>query len=396
MSTPAGVGAMQPAADGAGAADTERKRRSQGLSLPTPLSLGSPDPASLTLGREGLTRQVGWGIVGCGWVARDHLLPGLLATPDARLVAACDRAAAAAARLAAAGDAGALDDTGTNILPTTDLDALLAQPGLDAVYVATPNDAHRMVVEAVAARGVPVLCEKPLAADVDDAAAIVESCRGVLAATAFDQRFHPAHRRIAEIVAAGELGTVTAVRIVYACWLPPDWSPDGAPSDNWRIDPARAGGGALVDLAPHGIDLVGPLLDGDDLDRLHVVLQRRVHPYPVDDGALLAGRTAAGVLFSGHVAFNTPDALPRRRLEVIGTRAQLVAENTMGQTAGGRLTQVDSDGTAKDVPFATATSPFAAQLAAFSAAVAGAADWPWPLERDLRLHHLLHDAIERS
>ena len=339
---------------------------------------------------------MGWGIVGCGWVARDHLLPGLLATPDARLVAACDRDAAAAARLAAAGDAGALHDTGTNILPTTDLDALLAQPGLDAVYVATPNDAHRTVVEAVAARGVPVLCEKPLAADVDDAAAIVKSCRGMLAATAFDQRFHPAHRRIAEIVAAGELGTVTAVRIVYACWLPPDWSPDGAPSDNWRIDPARAGGGALVDLAPHGIDLVGPLLDGDDLDRLHVVLQRRVHPYPVDDGALLAGRTAAGVLFSGHVAFNTPDALPRRRLEVIGTRAQLVAQNTMGQTAGGRLTQVDSDGTAKDVPFDTATSPFAAQLAAFSAAVAGAADWPWPLERDLRLHHLLHDAIERS
>jgi 1,5-anhydro-D-fructose reductase (1,5-anhydro-D-mannitol-forming) len=343
---------------------------------------------------------VGWGIVGCGWVARDHLLPGLLATPHARLVAACDRGAAAAARLAAAGDAGALHDTGPRILPTTDLDALLAQPGLDAVYVATPNDAHRTVVEAVAARGVPVLCEKPLAADVDDAAAIVESCRGVLAATAFDQRFHPAHRRIAEMVAAGELGTVTAVRIVYACWLPPDWSPDGAPSDNWRIDPARAGGGALVDLAPHGIDLVGALLggpeNGGDLDRLHVVLQRRVHPYPVDDGALLAGRTAAGVLFSGHVAFNTPDALPRRRLEVIGASAQLVAENTMGQTAGGRLTRVDADGTAKDVPFDTATSPFAAQLAAFSAAVAGVADWPWPLERDLRLHHLLRDAIERS
>ncbi len=345
-------------------------------------SVHSTHPRPPSLQERGPGRTVGWGIVGCGWVARDHLLPGLRATPGARLVGACDRDPAAALRLA-----------GDDALATTDLDALLGAPGLDAVYVATPNSAHRAVVEAVAARGVPVLCEKPLAADVRDAEQMVAACAGVLAGTAFDQRFHPAHRRIAEIVAAGELGTVTAVRIVYACWLPPDWSPDGAPHDNWRVDPARAGGGALVDLAPHGIDLVGALLGGDDLDHLQVLLQRRVHPYPVDDGAVLAGRTAGGVLLSGHVAFNTPDALPRRRLEVVGTRAQLVAEDTMGQTAGGRLTTVDAAGTATDVPFDTATSPFAAQLAAFSAAVAGTAGWPWAPERDLRLHRLLHDAI---
>ena len=100
-------------------------------------------------------------------------------------------------------------------------------------------------------------------------------------------------------------------------------------------------------------------------------------------------------MFSGHVAFNTPDAFPRRRLEVVGTRAQLVAEDTMGQTAGGRLTRVDAAGVT-DVPFDTATSPFAGQLAAFSAAVAGTADWPWPLERDLRLHRPLHAAIAHS
>jgi 1,5-anhydro-D-fructose reductase (1,5-anhydro-D-mannitol-forming) len=360
----------------AGGAPMQRKR----------LSVQSTHSKPLSLHRDGPGAAVRWGIVGCGWVARDHLLPGLRATPAARLVGACDRDVVAAARLATGHD---------DVLATADLDALLSRPGLDAVYVATPNSAHLPVVARVAARGIPVLCEKPLAADVDDAAAIVAACAGTLAGTAFDQRFHPAHRRIAEIVAAGELGTVTAVRIVYACWLPPDWSPDSSPHDNWRVDPARAGGGALVDLAPHGIDLVGALL-GDDLEQLHVLLQRRVHDYPVDDGAVIAGRTAGEALFSAHVAFNTPDALPRRRLEVVGTRAQLVAQDTMGQTAGGRLTRYDADGAAVDVPFDTATSPFAAQLAAFSAAVAGTADWPWPLERDLRLHRLLHSAIERS
>lgn len=334
---------------------------------------------------------VGWGIVGCGWVARDHVLPALLATPGARLAGAFDRDPAAAVRLAAAGGTA-----------TEDLGALLALPGLHAVYVATPNHAHAEVVTAVAARGVPVLCEKPLAADVADAAALVAACgrTGVLAGAAFDQRFHPAHRRIAELVVAGELGTVTAVRIVYGCWLPPDWSPDGDPHDNWRVDPARAGGGALVDLAPHGIDLVGALLGpehGGDLETLVALTQRRVHDYRVDDGAVLAGRTASGALFSAHVAFNTADPLPRRRLEVVGTRAQLVAVDTMGQTAGGTLTRIDArTGDPTDVRFDTATSPFAAQLAAFGAAVAGPAEWPWPLHRDLRLHELLHAALEGS
>ena len=332
---------------------------------------------------------VGWGIVGCGWVARDHVLPGLLAAPGAHLAGACDRELDEAVRLAAA-------SSSRRVVATAELDALLAVPGLHAVYVATPNHAHAAVVRRVAARGVPVLCEKPLAADAADAAALVEACEGMLAGAAFDQRFHPAHRRIAEMIAAGELGTVTAVRVAYGCWLPPDWTPDGAPHDNWRVDPARAGGGALVDLAPHGIDLVGALT-GDDLETLTVLTQSRVHDYPVDDGAVLAGRTAGEILYAAHVSFNTADPLPRRRLEVVGTRAQLVAVDTMGQTAGGTLTRLDAPtGDAVTVPFDTATSPFTVQIAAFSAAVAGTAEWPWPLRRDLYLHELLHTAMERS
>jgi 1,5-anhydro-D-fructose reductase (1,5-anhydro-D-mannitol-forming) len=331
---------------------------------------------------------VGWGIVGCGWVVRDYVLPGLLAAPGARLVGTCDHDPAAATRLAAATGASASEN----------LDALLALPDLHAVYVATPNHAHAAAVAVVAGRSLPVLCEKPLASDVHGATALVEACEraGVLAGAAFDQRFHPAHRRIAELVAAGELGTVTAVRIVYGCWLPRTWSPDGNPHDNWRIDPIRAGGGALVDLAPHGIDLVGALL-GDDLVTLTVLTHARVHDYSVDDGAVLVGRTGGGALLSAHVSFNTADPLPRRRLEVVGTRAQLVAVNTMGQTAGGALTRIDAaTGVSTAVPFDTATSPFTAQFAAFTAAVAGTADWSWPLRRDLRLHELLHTALERS
>ncbi|MEJ2863171.1 Gfo/Idh/MocA family protein [Actinomycetospora flava] len=321
--------------------------------------------------------MTGWGVVGAGWVARDFVLPAIDADPAAHLVGVHDR------------DPAALDGLSPGY---ADLDDLLAAPGLDAVYVATPNHAHAPVVAAVADAGVPVLCEKPLAHDVPAAKEIVAATGGLLAGTAFDQRFHPAHEAIAGMVAAGDLGVVTTVRIVYGCWLPADWRTPVGGSDNWRVDPARAGGGAMIDLAPHGLDLTGRLL-GEDVVDLVALTATRVHDYATDDTAVLAGRTASGTLLSQHVSFSTADPLPRRRLEVVGTRAQLVAENTLGQDAGGTLTRIDaSTGAAEPVVFDADAGPFARQLAAFGAAVRGEATWPYPLQRDLALHTLLMEA----
>ncbi len=321
--------------------------------------------------------MTGWGVVGAGWVARDFVLPAIAADPQAHLVGVHDRDPAALEGLAPA---------------FADLDDLLVAPGLHAVYVATPNHAHAPVVLAVAAGGIPVLCEKPLAHDVPTAKEMVAATAGLLAGTAFDQRFHPAHEAIAAMVAAGELGVVTTVRIVYGCWLPADWATPVGGRDNWRVDPARAGGGAMIDLAPHGIDLTGRLL-GEDVVDLVALTATRVHDYETDDTAVLAGRTARGTLLSHHVSFSTADPLPRRRLEVVGTRAQLVAEDTLGQDPGGRLTRIDAvTGVAEPVPFDTEVGPFTRQLTAFGAAVRGEAPWPYPLDRDLALHALLMEA----
>ena len=321
--------------------------------------------------------MTGWAVAGCGWVARDHALPGLLAA-GADVLALHDLSRQA------------MDRMPVDAVRTTDVDELLATPGVDAVYVATPNAAHRGLVDAAAAAGKAVLCEKPLAAGVHDAESIVAACAeaGVLLGTAYDQRWHPAHVRLRSLLP--EVGTVTAVRIVYCCWLPAGWTPDGAPHDNWRVDRSVAGGGAAIDLAPHGLDLVGVLL-GEDVVDLHALLQSRVQDYDVDDGALLHGRTPSGVLVDLHVAYNTPDALPRRRLEVVGARGLAVAVDTMGQTAGGTLQLLNPDPV--DVPFGGA-SPFEAQFRAFGAAVDGdPAAWPYAAARDLDLHRLLMGAL---
>lgn len=330
----------------------------------------------------GLAATCAWGMVGFGWVARDFALPGLLAA-GGRLAAVADPAPEARRAAAALGAAA-----------HADLAPLLATGGLRALYVATPNHLHRPAVEAAAAAGIAVLCEKPMAASLDEAEAMADAVRraGIRWGCAFDQRHHPAHALMRRMIAAGEIGTVTAIRIAYACWVPPGWA-----RDNWRADPARAGGGALMDLAPHGLDLVDHLL-GEPLVAVSAMVQRRVQDYAVDDGALLIGRTASGVLAQLHVAYNCPEALPRRRLEVVGTRGQLVAERTMGQAPGGALWFTDARlGLRRRVPVPDAgESPFARQMAAFARHAAGLPDPAFDLARDLHTMRLLDQAYRSA
>ena len=308
-------------------------------------------------------------------MARDYVAPAIAASANGRLAALHDVSASALARMAALHPAAT---------PFTDPAGFFA--AIDAVYIASPNDAHRPLVEAAAAAGVPVLCEKPMATTLADARAMVAACgrAGVPYATAFDQRFHPAHQHLAGLVQAGALGTVTAVRIAYCCWVGADFQ-----GDNWRIDPARAGGGALMDLAPHGLDLACMLLDDRIVD-IAAMGQSQVHGYAVEDGALLIARTARGVLVQLHVAYNCPETFPRRRLEVLGTAAQVVATDTMGQTPGGTLDRTDAATGATvrlDVPGAD-RSPFLNQVEAFAASLSGRS-FPFLPAHDLHVMELV-------
>ena len=334
-----------------------------------------------------MARPISWGIAGFGWVAADFMAPAILAAGD-QLVAVADPSQTAQA---------AADRLGAQ--PYSELRDLVADPAVEAIYVATPNHLHRTAVEAAAAAGKAVLCEKPIAATLADAEAAVSACSraGVLYGTAFDQRHHPAHRALRAALAAGRIGTITAVRIVYACWLGPDWSSGHDGGDNWRADATKAGGGAMMDLAPHGLDLV-EFLVGEPLEHVAAALQRRIHGYPVDDGAILIGQTRTGVLANLHVAYNCPDLLPRRRLEVTGSAGMIVAENTMGQDAGGTLTLIDGrTGRSEPVPVSNVTdSPFLAQVRAFGQALRSGDHREFSGERDVGTMRLLDRAYKEA
>lgn len=339
-----------------------------------------------------IERRINWGIIGCGWVARDYVAPAIRDAHNAKLVAICDRDEQAMQRLVA-------EKQDVRLL--TEVEQFLQMPDLDAVYIATPNHLHRKFTEAAAHRGKHVLCEKPMATNFADAQAMVDVCErnNVRYATAFDQRFQARHRQLKQLVEDGTLGEITTVRVHYACWTPPNWVPPNQEEhDNWRVDPQRAGGGAFIDLAPHGLDLTQHLV-GEPLVEVACLMQRRVFEYSVDDGAVLIGRFANDVLLSMNVAYNCPDNFPRRTLEIVGTRAMAIAHNTMGQTPGGTLKLMDAQsGTSREINVNPREdiSPFQVGIEEFSRCLIDNVTFPFPPEGDLHTMRVLEEAQRSS
>ncbi len=326
---------------------------------------------------------VNFGVIGSGWVARDYGIPAICEAENGALVAVCDTNAANLNQIESAGE----------IKRTTDLDEFLQTENLDAVYIATPNDSHRLLTEKCAAAGKHVLCEKPMAIEFTDAAAMVAACEkhGVVYATAFDQRFQARHLKLKNLIETGALGAISVVRIHYACWLAADWC-----AGNWRVDETVAGGGAFIDLAPHGVDLAQFLI-GEPLVDFACFFQSKIHEYAVDDGAAAIGKFADGTLFSLNVAYNCPDEFPRRTLEIIGTERMATATNTMGQTAGGDLILTDKTGKREVIEIAETddVSPFRRQIEAFADAILHNEPFPFTPAQDLATMRIIGDSNER-
>ena len=123
--------------------------------------------------------------------------------------------------------------------------------GVDAVYIATPAHLHKdQVLECARARR-HVLCEKPLGMTVAEAEEMVAACREarIQFGAAFMMRFHSQHQAALKFVQEGKLGKPVYGRAQLSCWYPPI---EGA----WRQNPALGGGGSLIDMGGHSIDLL--------------------------------------------------------------------------------------------------------------------------------------------
>ena len=179
-----------------------------------------------------------WGIVGLGWVAADFVAPAMVKSPGSRL-AAClgsslDKGRAFAERFGVERVHG-------------DLDALMHDPDIDAVYIALPNALHHAAVLAAAHGKKHVLCEKPFAMSVAHAKEMAVACRaaGVILRIAHQIRLDAAVGRAREIVRSGRLGRLAALSLERASGL--------ATRTLWRQDFSQSG--VIFDVGVHLLDL---------------------------------------------------------------------------------------------------------------------------------------------
>ncbi|HMA35873.1 MAG TPA: Gfo/Idh/MocA family oxidoreductase [Chloroflexia bacterium] len=293
-----------------------------------------------------------WGLIGLGKIAQVRIAPAFARSPTEHLVAVAGRDPARTAAFAAQHSAA----------PQT-IAGLLADPTITAVYIAAANDLHAEYTIAAAAAGKHVLCEKPLARTLDEAEAMVDACRsaGVLLGTAFMMRFHPLHRQVHDLIAGGAIGTPLQARVQNGFGLQPQ-------RQTWRVDRRASGGGPLMDVGSHAVDLLC-YVTGARVTEVGAFTGRQVLPGDAEDAAVVNLVLDTGLLAQVNVAFNTP--FSRTSLEIHGTLGSLVTSGTLGQVAAGEAQLVTAAGT-QPLTYVPCDL-YQAELEAFGQAVRGAA-----------------------
>ncbi len=178
------------------------------------------------------------GFLGVGWIGR-HRMQAMLDTGAVEAAAIAEPVAELAAEAAKLAPSARLVDS---------LDALL-DLDLDGVVIATPSALHAGQSIRALERGCAVFCQKPLGRTAAEAAAVVAAARdaGRLLGVDFSYRFTEGMTRIRDLVAQGELGRLFAIDLVFHNAYGPD--------KPWFYDPALSGGGCVMDLGVHLVDL---------------------------------------------------------------------------------------------------------------------------------------------
>jgi len=142
-------------------------------------------------------------------------------------------------------------------------------------------------------------------------------------------RFHTHHQAIRQLLAEGKLGNLVSMRAQFSCWYP---DIEGA----WRQDKALSGGGALIDLGVHCIDLL-QYISGMNAVEVSANCSTQTFKYNVDDSASVLMKMENGANAYVDVNFNIPDEASLGRIEFYGTRGCIIAEGTISQIEGGSV-----------------------------------------------------------
>lgn len=191
-------------------------------------------------------KRVGYAVVGLGKISQRAVLPAFRNSKKAKLVAVVSGNRSKARRLAGAFGAGAwytYDDYGQ----------CLANPNVDAVFIATDNGTHAPFAIRAAKAGRHVLCEKPMATTSRDCRRMILACEknNVRLMIAYRKYFEPASVALKKMISSGKIGRLKLIHSAFTIFLPP-----GKNVPAWHLDRAASGGGSLMDLGVYCVNTI--------------------------------------------------------------------------------------------------------------------------------------------
>ena len=267
-------------------------------------------------------RKLKWGVIACGGIADRRTLPGMMLSETAELVAVMDVNPDFAEKCR--------EKYGAKYAFTR-YEELLALDEIEAVYIASPVFCHKEQALAAARAGKHVLLEKPMGLTVADSEEIIAACdaAGVKLGVGFMMRFHAYHQAIKQVIADGRIGDIVSMRAQFTCWYPEI-------QNCWRQDKSLSGGGALMDMGIHCIDLL-QYLSGLQAVECVGFAQHQTFGYTADDSASVLMKMDNGALAYVDANFNIPDAAAKCPLEFYGTKGSIIAIGTLSQVEGGTV-----------------------------------------------------------
>lgn len=199
---------------------------------------------------------------------------------------------------------------------------LVSDPDVDIVDILVPNDLHKEVALAAFAAGKDVIIIKPLARTLEEAREIVETAErlGRTIYYAENVPFIPAVRELKSLIDAGEYGKVFRIKALHGT---------PGPHAAWFSDPARSGGGSIMDMAVHGISFLQSMMDGATPVAISATAGTFLHDYPVEDTSVMLIRYDNGVLAQTEDSWSIAAGFDSR-YEVFGTKGHAFADLLFG------------------------------------------------------------------
>lgn len=268
-------------------------------------------------------KKVKWGVIGCGGIADRRTLPGMMEANNAELIAVMDTNGEAAEKVK--------EKYGAKYA-FSDMNELLAIDEIEAVYIASPVFCHKAQVEAAAKAGKHILLEKPIGIDIAEAEEIIKICDSakVKLGVGFMMRYAAYHEKMKEIIAEGKIGKLVSARAEFTCWYPT--------MDNcWRQDAKLSGGGAMMDMGIHCIDLIRYITGAEFTDVAGIVDNQVFEYNGVEDAGYIVSRLSNGAVAYVGANFNIPDEIAKCALEFYGTAGSLTATGTLSQIETGSV-----------------------------------------------------------